>query len=486
MGDPTSIQSLVNQLRALGISSDGYLRTYRAAVAATGEYTQFHGGTKAAGLAAIVTTMNRVVGIYEKELEVRMVLVANNDDVVYTNGATDPYSNNDGYAMLSENQDNLDTVIGNGNYDIGHAFSTGGGGIAYLGAVCGSGIKAGGVTGRPDPVGDPFDVDYVAHEMGHQFGANHPFNGNEGSCGGGNRNASTAYEPGSGSTIMAYAGICGSQDLQPNSDDYFHGVSQDEINAYTTLGNGNNCPSKTAIGNSAPVVDVGIGGFTIPAETPFSLTGSATDSDGDPLTYTWEEFDLSRWAGHPDLPRGDAPIFRSFKPVNVPTRTFPKFNDLLNNTHTIGELLPTYSRTLTFRLTARDNQAYPNGGRTGYDMISFEVTDNAGPFLVTAPNTAMTWFEGTFETVTWDVANTTAAPVSCSAVDILLSTDGGYTYPYILAESTPNDGSQQITVPYAPTSTARVKVACASSIFFDISNVDFEVIGKVYVPLVLR
>jgi hypothetical protein len=284
---------------------------------------------------------------------------------------------------------------------------------------------------------------------------------------------------------MAYAGICGSQDLQPNSDDYFHGVSLDEIIAYTTLGSGNNCPVKTATGNSAPVVDAGTGGFTIPIGTPFTLTGSATDADGDPLTYTWEEFDLGK-AGHPDSPSGTAPIFRSFKPVSTPVRTFPQFSDLLNNIHTIGELLPTYSRALTFRLTARDNHNYPSGGRTGDDTISFSVTSAAGPFLVTAPNTAVTWESGHQETVTWDVAGTTASPVSCAAVNILLTVDGGYTYPHTLAVGTPNDGSQLVTIPFAPTTTARVKVACASSIFFDISNVDFEVVGKIYLPAVLR
>lgn len=482
---PTAIQPLVDQLQAQGTSSDGYLRTYRLAVAATGEYTQFHGGTKEDGLAAIVTTMNRVVGVYERDLAVRMVLVADNDEIVYTNGNTDPYTNNDGYAMLSENQSNLDAIIGDANYDVGHAFSTGGGGVAYLGVPCYSDWKARGVTGRSNPVGDPFDIDYVAHEMGHQFGANHSFNGNEGSCSGGNRNASTAYEPGSGSTIMAYAGICGSQDLQPNSDDYFHGISLDEIVAYTTLGYGNTCPVKTLTDNNAPLVDAGTGGFTIPINTPFSLVGSATDSDGDSLTYAWEEFDLGP-AGHPDSPSGDAAIFRSFKPVNEPVRTFPRLQDLLNNTHTIGELLPTYSRTLTFRLTARDNQVYPSGGRTGYDTISFSVTSTAGPFQVIAPNMAVTWVAGNQETVSWNVANTTAAPVNCATVDILLSVDGGYTYPYSLVASTPNDGVQQITVPNAPTSSARVKIVCTSNIFFDISNVDFEVLSKVYLPTIVN
>jgi hypothetical protein len=483
---PTDISSLVAELGPEGITSGNQLRTYRAAVAATGEYTQFFGGTVNAGMAAIVTTMNRVVGIYEREVAVRMILVANNDLIVYTNSSTDPYTNSNGSVMLSQNQANLDATIGSTNYDIGHVFSTGGGGVAYLGVPCVSGWKAQGVTGRSQPVGDAFDVDYVAHEMGHQFGANHSFNGNEGSCSGGNRHASTAYEPGSASTIMGYAGICGSQDLQPNSDDYFHGVSLDEIIAYTTLGSGKNCPVVTSTGNSAPVVDAGVGGFTIPKNTPFTLTGSAIDPDGDSLSYTWEEFDLGP-AGHPDSPSGSAPIFRSFTPVTVPWRTFPKISDLVNNTHTIGELLPAYTRSLTFRLTARDNHVSPSAGGVGNDSITFSVTNLAGPFQVIVPNTAVTWWVGTQSTVTWDVANTNTSPVNCTGVNILLSTDGGYTYPFTLATNTPNDGSATVPVPNTPTTSARVKVACANNIFFDISNTDFVVNGSlIYFPLIRR
>lgn len=454
-----------------GISSGGQLRTYRLAMAATGEYTQFHGGTVPLAMAEITTAVNRVAGIYEREVAVTFELIANNDLIIYTDGATDPYSNNDGFTMLTQNQTNLNSVIGSANYDVGHVFSTGGGGIAGLGVVCG-GLKAEGVTGLGTPVGDPFYVDYVAHEMGHQFAGNHTFNGNAGSCGGGNRNGSTAYEPGSGSTIMAYAGICSPQNLQSNSDDYFHGISFDEIVSFTTTGGGNSCASISSTGNTPPTVNAGAS-YSIPLNTPFTLTGSATDPDGSAsLTYNWEEFDLGA-AGDPNSPSGNAPIFRTFQPTTSPSRTFPQISDIVNNTQTQGELLPSYARTMNFRLTARDNQV-PAGG-VANDSMTVTAVSGTGPFLVTSPNTAVTWTGFATETVTWNVANSDQAPISCANVEIALSSDGGFTYPTVLLASTANDGSADITVPNISSSTVRVRVACTDNIFFDISNTNFNI-----------
>ncbi len=468
----------------------GTLRTYRLALAADFEYSDFHSDASPFPDKndvlnnGIIPTVNRVVGIYEREVAVHMNLVANEDLIIF-NTPADPYVNEDGTSMLAANQATCDAVIGPTNYDIGHVVSTGGGGVAFLGVVC-SVQKAGGVTGLPAPTGDAFYVDYVAHEMGHEFGGNHTFNGTTGSCSGGNRNAGTAYEPGSGATIMAYAGICTGQDLQLNSDDYFHGVSYDEILTHITT-DGGTCAVQTATGNNAPLIEAGPN-FNVPKLTPFTLTAVASDPDGDPLTYDWEEFDLG--AGNDgQTDNGSSPILRSYAASTSPARTFPSVNYILNNanqppptfpcgvggtrTCLTGEVLPNTQRTMTFRATARDNRA--GGGGVDYDSMQVNVTGTAGPFVVTYPNGGESWSNGQTRTITWSVANTEVAPISAANVDIRLSTDGGFTFPIVLATGVPNDGSQDITVPAASTSQARVRITGSGNIFFDISNANFNI-----------
>ena len=443
------------------------LRTYRLAVAATGEYTAVFGGTVAQGMAAITTTMNRVTGIYENDLSVSFQLVANNDQVVYTNGSTDPYSNSNPSALLNENQANLDAVIGSANYDVGHVFTTGGGGLASLGVICNNSAKARGETGLPNPVGDAFDVDFVAHEIGHQFSGNHTFNGDSGNCAGGNRNGPTAYEPGSGSTIQAYAGICGNDNLQNNSDAYFHGVSLDEMTAHITVGSGSTCGTTVPTGNTIPSVTVP-GNYTIPADTPFALTGSATDDTPNSLTYVWEEFDLGPQA---DVNAGTIPLFRSFTPTASPTRYFPQLDRLVDGLPpVIGETLPSGGETLTFRLTARDNRA--GGGAINDASLNVSVVDTGAPFEVTFASTAGQSF-GSSATITWNVAGTDANGINAANVDILFSDNDGASFDYVLAPGTPNDGSQVVSFPVA-TSQGRILVRGTGNVFFNVNAEAFS------------
>ncbi len=443
------------------------LRTYRTAVAASGEYTSFHGGTVNLGQAAIVTAINRVTGIYETELSIRLQLIGNNSTLVYTNSTTDPYTNNDPNALLTENQSNLDTVIGTANYDIGHVFTTGGGGLAGLGVVGAAGFKAWGETGLGSPIGDVFYVDYVAHEMGHQFGAEHTFNVPDG-----NRNAATAYEPGSGSTIMGYAGLFGVDDLQSNSDAYFHSVSFDEIINYVD----NTIPAvgtRTATGNNVPTVNAG-SDFTIPASTPFTLTAVGADADGTgSLTYNWEERDLGPAQTLAAAQNTTSPLFRSFSPTSDPSRTFLRLPDLLNGTTTKGEKLPTVTRTMNFRAIVRDNNV--GGGGVNTDDMVLNVVNTGAAFAVTSPNTAVSWAGGSTQTVTWNVAGTTANGINVANVRILLSTDGGNTFGTVLAASTANDGSADVVIPNTATTQARIKVEALGNIFFDISNVNHTI-----------
>ena len=450
--------------------SGDVLRTYRTAIAATGEYTDFHGGTVEDAMAAINTSLNRVNEVYERESAIRLILIENNDLIIYTNSSSDPYSNGNAGAMIDQNQDNIDDVIGNDNYDIGHVFGTNSGGLASLGSVCNNSQKARGITGSFAPVGDPFDIDYVCHEVGHQFGGNHTQNN---SC---ERTSSSAFEPGSASTIMGYAGIC-SPNLQNNSNDYIHTYTFDQFtNHINGEGWANDCAEQLETGNNIPVAFAGDGGFTIPVSTPFELVGSANDPDAaDELTYCWEQFDLGPVTLDSDNnltnPSGNQPIFRSWSPSTSSTRVFPRIQDLLAGTTTIGEHLPTYSRDLTFRLTVRDNRA--GGGGVSYDQMAFEVSDVAGPFTVN--NITDVWEYGNTYSVNWDVANTDVEPVSCSSVDIYLSLDGGNNFDQLLLEGVPNVGSADIICPNEVSNQARIKVKGSDNVFFNISNT-FEII----------
>lgn len=485
-------QSKASALTASLVSSGTILRTYRLAVAATAEYTQVYGGGTVGGaLAAVTTTINLVNAIYERDLAIRLILVANETDVIFTNAVTDGYTSDNVGAMYNQNQSILDTVIGRANYDIGHVldghvfnFTPGHyffQGRGELASVCANGLKAKGVTIlRSLEPSSTSAVYTVAHEMGHQFGANHTFNGTTTSDCSNGRTAATAYEPGTGSTIMGYRGtvgtetdyipICGGEDLH-STDTYFHAASIEQIYNFTNTGGGSGCAGQIATGNNPPTVSAGPN-YIIPQSTPFTLTASGIDADNDALTYCWEQYDLGPPAP-PNTDDGFRPIFRSFAPTANPSRTFPQLSDILSGVQTFGESLPVRTRNLNFRVTVRDNRS--GSGGTGASSMLVNSIAGSGPFTVTQPASMTVWTGGSAQTVTWNVANTSNAPVNCPQVRILLSFDGGNTFPLILAPVAPNNGAATVNVPNIPTSKARVKVEAIGNIFFNISPANFTI-----------
>jgi Metallo-peptidase family M12B Reprolysin-like len=472
----------VGMLQALqGTSASDEILAYRLAAATTGEYSQ----TVAAGdavntLAEVVTAINRISLIFERDLAIRLLLVANNDSLIYTDPDTDPYSNLDITALLVQNQANIDSVIGPANYDVGHVFATSDGGSANIASACDDSAKAGAATGIDNPVGDAFYIDYLAHELGHQFGADHSFNGTTYLCGDGNRRPATAFEPGSGSTIMSYGGICDVENVQQDPDPLtqdqgfmdptFHAGSIEQVLNFVQGGIGASCPSSLLTGNAAPVVDAGPD-YTVPAATAFTISGTATDVNaGDTLVHQWDQMDAGfstdSTSYGTDLVTNA--LFRSFVPVAATTRTLPQLSTLLSAVPDKAETLPVSARTLTFRLTTRDG----NGGVSSDDML-INVDNSKGPFALLQPNTAVTLNTRASQVIEWNAACTEQAPISCSNVDILLSTDGGGTFSP-LAMSVPNDGVQAVAFPASSSTSARLMIACSNNIFFDIADVDFS------------
>jgi len=445
------------------------LITYRLAVAATGEYTQFHGSVSNA-LSAIVTTINRVNEINERDLAITFQLVPEEASLIYTNPLSDPYTNNDASVLGTENIFNLDDtdVLGASRFDIGHVFSQGlFSGNALLGSACQELLKAGGVTGSPTPQGDAFDIDFVAHELGHQLGGTHTFNSETLSCSGDNRHAVAAVEPGSGSTIMAYAGICGVNNLQNNSDPAYHFVSINQIFNYTRNNEGSLCGTRTAVTNEDPEPDAGPD-FTIPANTPFILVGSGTDPDLDSLTYSWEQIDAGT-ASDVDIDVGDNAIIRSFLPSSNNLRYIPNLKDLFANTRMKGEILPETNRELNFSLTLRDNK-----GGLGSDRMKLDVIDTGRAFTVTSHNISQSLNANQMTTIRWDVAGTNFPPLSCNSVDIsLLAVNGENNF----VTQTANDGQETVTIPadISSMNAARIMLKCSDKPFFNVSTADLRI-----------
>jgi hypothetical protein len=472
-------------------TSDGKLRTIRLAQSCNGEYANYFGATGPLQvglvLAAFNATLTRCNGVYEKDLALHLNLIDSTTKVIYYNPSSDPYT-----TMSSWNnqlQTTLTNNIGEANYDIGHMFgaSGGGGNAGCIGCVCTNGSKGSGITSPADaiPQGDNFDIDYVVHEVGHQLGANHTFSMN-------NEGTGRNKEVGSGITIMGYAGIT-SQDVAPHSIDIFHQTSIEQIQANLA---GKTCPVVSSISttNVAPVV-AAMSNYTIPKSTPFALTGSATDANGDALTYCWEQNDNASstqtgTSSVASITKATGPNWISFSPTPSPTRIFPRLSTILAGLNVTGplsggdaganiEALSSVGRTLNFRLTVRDNAPYTSVapvevGQTAFTDVVVTVDGNSGPFAVTAPNTAVNWYSDSTYTVTWSVNNTNLAPVNCSSVKISLSIDTGKTFTTLVA-STPNDGSETITLPTVKTTAARIKVEAIGNIFFDISNANFAI-----------
>ena len=451
------------------------LKVYRAAIAAKGEYSVFHGGTKPLVLSAITVAMNFINAILERDFDVRYQLIPNNDLIIFLDPATDPYTGETVGDWMSQNPGAINPIIGLDNYDIGHVFSqysTGDQVGVVSGRVCQLLTKGRGCSSAPSPNAEYFFL-VAAHEMCHQLSGGHSWN----NCPGAEIQIAeeTAFEPGSGTTIMSYAGSCGGgNNIQGDSDPYFHVGSIVQVRNFVATGDGNLCGETLPTNNNTPVAatDIPALGLYLPISTPFVLTGSGSDPDGDVLNYCWEQYDLGP-SVQLGLPTGTAPSFRSFSPVPIPSRTFPRIQTVISNNPSNAEVLPTYNRLLTFRMTVRDNQT--GGGGVDWVEVKMQSTTTAGPFRVTYPNELITWNVGENQIVTWDVANTDGSLVNCKSVNIHLSTDGGLTYPVMLASGVPNTGSYCIEVPNNVTNNARIRVQADDHIFFDISNANFRI-----------
>ena len=451
-------------------SSD--LITYRLAVAATGEYSQFHGGTVASALSAIATTINRVNLIYRRDFSIQFELVDEQSDIIYLNANTDPYTNSDVFQLIQENNLNLSNIgaLSKSLYDVGHVFGEGNvGGLAIVGGVCDNAGKAFGATGISSPVGDAFDLDFVAHELGHQLGGSHTFNSacNDGS----ERTGLTAVEPGSGTTIMAYPGICQANNIQNNVDPQFHIVSIDQIRSVTRSGGGSSCGVRISTTNENPTANAGQDTI-VPARTPLVFVAEGADADGDALTYSWEQTDTGT-VSNVNVDTGDNALFRSRPLTSENIRYIPRLSDLFSSTTSDGELLPVTNRDINMAVTIRDDK-----GGLQADLMKMQVFDTGTSFSVTSHTNAQSFGREESTEVRWNVAGTNTSPISCANVDIGLATVDGQGLDIV---TTANDGRETIIIPNnAPVmNNARFIVSCNSSNFLNISKGVITILDQV-------
>jgi subtilisin-like proprotein convertase family protein len=450
------------------------LKKYKFAVACTGEFSQDNGGTKDAVFQKVTTTTNNLNIFYERDLNIRLELIAESYDIIFLDPATDPYTGTTVGEWMSQNPVAMFNVLGSTDkYDVGHVFARymGGNAIGVAGGLCCTQTKGRGCSAGTGSYGAEF-FNTIGQEVGHMWGGWHTWNRCD--------QITEPFpdidrcEPGSGNTIMSYYGACGSDNTGGNFALFYHTCSIATIRNFVENGVGNTCGSETTTNNNHPVVTIPQPkNLFIPISTPFTLTGSAFDPDGDALTYSWDQIDI----GPPSLlgtPIGNAPAFIWRTPTTSPTRTFPRMQTIINNSSEITEVLPTYNRDLTFALVARDNK--PGGGGIGFDTIFMRSTTAAGPFTVSYPNSSnAVWRVGEYQTVTWNVANTDKAPVNCKRVSIYLSTSGGQSFTIPLAENVPNIGRACVQVPNNVTNNARIQVRAADNVFFDISNTNFRI-----------
>lgn len=456
------------------------LRTYLVAMACTGEWgSRARRGTVEKCLADINTMMNRMNLIYEREMAMRFVIINSNDKLIFLDPATDPYDNSDeGKKLVGLNTSKINALIPSTSYDIGHVLSVcfDIGGVAQLGSACQSN-KGNGVTCNNNDDLSNIVTRVMAHEVGHQLDASHTWNICTSAAD--QRASVTAYEPGSGTTIMSYAGSCGTDNVASDNDDYFHVGSLEQM--YDKTRNGGNaytCADKSTNGNHYPVVNVPAKTYSIPISTPFELTATATDEDGDELTYCWEQFDAGELVTLGSMST-TAPLFRSFKPAtNGDIRFFPKPSNIVSGNLTDkNEVLPTLTRNLNFRCTVRDNHS----GGAGVVWKDYQVVSTAlaGPFKVTYPEIDAKFQVGQKITVTWNVANTDQAPVNCKKVNIYgsfsaaLRNDDPNLIP--LALNVANDGSEDIYIPNKVSNFFRVVVKAADNIFLSTSKLPSKI-----------
>lgn len=463
-GTPTSGAKPESGARAAKLVDDRLLRRYRLAVAVTGEYTEYHGGTVADALAAINATMTRVNEVFERDLAVTLELVATNDQLIYTDPNTDPFGGN----LNAEVQNTLTSVLGESAYDIGHLFHRAGenGNAGGIGTVCVDGLKGAAFAATPIPEGDRFDLDFVAHEMGHQFGANHTWSFDTEGTG-------VQAEPASGTTIMGYAGIAQGNNVADQGDDYFHYYSIVQMSDYvSTL----SCGTSVALTNQPPSLSP-LQDYVIPIGTAFALDGTATDPDvADQLTYAWEQVDngvVTTSSFGPENPVGAN--FRSLPPTTEPIRYFPRLERILSGeltqtdpaTGSAWETVSEIERDLTFAVTVRDNS--PEGGQVASGLATVSVRSSAGPFRLTSQETDVSYAAGSLQTINWDVAGTRDGPINCQFVDLWFSADGGATFPELLASGLPNTGDALVQMPAAPTSQGRLMLKASDNIFLAVN-----------------